>query len=69
MTEDELRAGMIRELISNIIAAPAVLLIRLPLGLIYASLDAITSGLDRANRVLPGWRIDYFKAWRRSRRP
>lgn len=64
MTDLELRNGMLREMAMNVIKAPVVLTIRLPLGLLYASLDAITDFLDWANGWLPGWRNDYFKAWR-----
>lgn len=65
MTEAELIAGYRREWLHNIAVAPVVLLIRLPLGLTYASLDAITEALDWANGWLPGWRRDYAQALRR----
>lgn len=67
MTEEELIAGARRELLHNIAVTPIVLLVRVPLGLIYASLDAITEALEWANEWLPAWKRDYAQALRRHR--
>ena len=67
MTHDELVAGARREMLRNILIAPIVLLIRLPLGLIYASLDGVSQFLMWADTWLPGWRRDYAQALRRER--
>lgn len=67
MTHDELVAGARREMLRNILIAPIVLFIRLPLGLLYASIGAITSALEWANDWLPGWRRDYAQALRHHR--
>ena len=67
MTPDELIAGARREMLRNIMIAPIVLLVRLPLGLIYASLGGVTKALEWADTWLPGWRRDYAQALRHER--
>lgn len=64
MTIAELRVCARRELIRNALISPIVLFVRLPLGLIYMVVEAITKALVWANDWLPGWRTDYARALR-----
>ena len=67
MTRDELIAGARREMLRNIMIAPIVLFVRLPLGLIYATASLLCEWLNRIGRYVPGWRRDYAQALRHHR--
>ena len=62
MDEATLIAGMRRELAKNILVAPIVLLVRLPLGLVCATTNALAEAMERVVGYIPGWRFDYWKA-------
>ena len=67
MTDAELFAGMRRELCKNILIAPIVLFVRLPIGLVYMALSWAVDALEWLGDYVPGWRFGYFKAYRKSR--
>lgn len=66
MTDAELIAGMRRELLKNILISPIVLLVRLPIGLVYAVLSGLVEALEWLGDYIPGWRLDYWHAFRKS---
>ena len=65
MSEEELRAAMIRELVYNIAVAPIILLIRLPIALLAFTVRQVGEALGNVVSALPGWRIDYYRYWRK----
>ena len=65
MSEEELRASMIRELAINVLVSPIVLLIRLPIALLALSLQFAGELLGKVIMALPGFRIDCYQYWRK----
>ena len=68
MTPEQIAKGMRRELLKNILIAPIILFIRLPIGLVYAVLSGLIEAIERLGDYIPGWRFDYFNAFKKQRR-
>lgn len=63
----EIAGNMRREMLRNIAIAPVVLLVRLPLALVFVSLEWVCAALEWGGGYLPGFRLDYYRYLKRHR--